>query len=354
MARAGRQGRTPEQWTDLGREAILDLLGERFVVPWAEAEARISLRGWKSFDRIQPVQLEGARKSLVSGGLIIQEATEHHPPVVTVRLPYPEGKAREYSRLRGSRRKQYRKYMDWAGNQTLCGKHAERVVLASAHAAASGAALHVPPQTVGRIEEVKGVPLSRGPLDCLAHVLRLPDLDASMPMVFEVKNVHSWLYQYSREVWELLVKAADVAVKTPVMPVLVCVKAAWQTGQLAKDTGFLVCQFGSQLFSPTIDQQQFDSVVDEFALVIQRHDGPLDSVVGFLDKVIRLSPPPSPPEQDIPWYKRQVERFQALAPLILKFEGLAGTLVGTRRRNVFEAFRKAAKGAFGWPSVGGW
>ena len=350
---AQRRGRTPEQWEELGREAILDLLSERYYAPWGEVEARLAYQPWKHFPAIQPLQLEGARRSLVEQGAILPDTTEHHPPVAAVRFPFPEGRKRELTRLRGQPRKAYRRYMDWAGNQTWCGKHAERVVLDSAKAAATPGGLYVPPQAVGRIGEVAGVRLS-APLDCLAHILELPDLTWSLPLVVEVKNVSAWLYPWAREVWELLVKAAEVAEHSPVMPVLACVKSAWPTAQMAQDVGFLTCQFGKQLFSPDVPEVDFEAVREEFDLQISRHEGPLDTVTGFFSKVIRRSPPPSPPLEEIPFYKRQAERFQVLAPIVLRFKGLAEALSGSDRRRVYDAFRAAVADTVTWPRVKGW
>ena len=66
--------------------------------------------------------------------------------------------------------------------------------------------------------------------------------------------------------------------------VLVCVRSAWQTGQMGKDLGFLTCQLRTQLFSPTLDQVEFCTMAVEFGLVMKRHAGPFQPVVGFLER----------------------------------------------------------------------
>lgn len=53
-------------------------------------------------------------------------------------------------------------------------------------------------------------------------------------------------------------------------------------------------------------------------------------------------------------YRRQVDRFQVVAPIILGFDALSQALDGPARRNVFNGFRAAANSAFTWPSVRGW
>ncbi len=347
---------TAEEWQEIGRQAILDLLADRQVVPWPEAEARISMTGWKDFEPVQPLQLMGSRRSLEEENLIVVESTQHTPAVTTLRLPFSPGMKREIERLRGERRKSYRKYLSWAQDGNLCGKHAERMVLASAKEVASEAGLWVPPQNVGLIHEVNGVPITRGPLDVLAHILAVPEATADAALVIEVKNIHSWVYPWTAELWELLVKAAELAESTAVMPVLVCVRAAFVTNQMAKDIGFLGCYMGQQLFSPDIDQEEFSAMVEEFGLAIIQHDGPVKSVVIFLTKTLRRSPPWSPPfDEDIPFYRRQVERFRIMSPIITKYQALAdGSVAGSARRSIFNAFRTDARSGATWPRVGGW
>jgi len=354
MARAQAK-HTPEEWVEIGRAALLDLLVDRRVVPWPEAEARISFRGWKNFEPVQPLQLNRARRALVDEGLIVEESTEHQLPVTTVRLPFEAGGKRELERVRGKRRKDYRRYIAWAQDGTLCGKHAERVVLESASAVASEAGLWVPPQRIGELQEVNGVVLSRGPLDVLVHVLAVPEPRADAALVIEVKNIHSWVYPWTAELWELLVKAAELAEETDVLPLLVCVRAAYQTNQLAKDIGFFACYLGSQLFNPDIDPGEFQAMVDEFGFAIIRHEGPHDAVATYLTRTLRRRPPMSPPEEDIPWYRRQVRRFKELAPVILRYQTLAdGALEGQARSATFKAFRSDVHSASTWPAVGGW
>src|SRR5947209_4048010 len=141
MTAAGSNGRSRAEWEEVGKSAILDLLAEKFVVPWAEAEARISARGWREFPKVQPVQLGGARRQLREEGRIVEDVSKHRPPVHLIRLEYPEGEVRRLQRLAGSKRKLYRKYLAWVGDQALCGRHGERVVLDSMQLAASDAGL---------------------------------------------------------------------------------------------------------------------------------------------------------------------------------------------------------------------
>ena len=174
-------------------------------------------------------------------------------------------------------------------------------------------------------------------------------------MLIEVKNINNCIYPNTAELWELLVKAAGVAARQAVLPFLVCSNAAYPALNLAKDIGFFVTQTGNQLFSPDIDPAEFQSLVDEFDLAIMQHEGPHPNITGFLARTLRRSPPPSPPmDEMVPWYTRQVARFQAIAPTILRFAQLSTRLDGPARTNTFTAFRAAVADAASWELVRGW
>lgn len=342
-------------WVAEGKNSLLDLLSERLVIPWFEAESRISSNGWKSFLKVQPLQLHESRKSLANSGQIIEDRSAHAISVVTIRLPFPPNRKKEIERLRGRRRKLYRRYLKWTNDETLCGRHAERVVYESLKDSASEAGLYVPPQVTGRIDKIKGIQVLPGPLDNLAHILELPALDSEVPLIVEVKNINRWIYPWTKELWELLVKAARLATHIPVVPLLVCMRSAHTTLNMAKDIGFFYAQTWKQLFNPSILEPDFQDVVNEFGLTIVQDQGPLDSIKYFLTKTLRLSPPQSPPyNEDIQWYKRQAHRFQTIAPVIRRYESLSDTVREEARRNMFNGFKTAAHAVFQWPAVRGW
>lgn len=164
---------TEQQWREEGERALLDLLSQRLVVPWHEAEARIT-QGWKQFRHVQPVQLHGSRIALEQRGLMVSETSGFG--VTTVRLPITAGNKRRIERVRGEKRQEYRRYLSWTNNQYLCGKHAEATVLSSLEASASKAGLYVPQQTVGDIREISGVSLQGKTLDAHASIFSLPEI----------------------------------------------------------------------------------------------------------------------------------------------------------------------------------
>ena len=236
----GRRSR--EEWEEIGMAAILDLLGDRRVVPWSEVEARISVRGWKDFETVYPVQLSGARRRLREEGRIVEEESNHSPtPVRMIRLPYPTGEKRAMERLAGSRRKLYRKYLAWCADQRLCGRNGELVFLDSAKSVASEAGLYVPAQAPGQVGQVQGVAIEGGTLDLYAHILDVETVNSDAVLAVEVKNIHQWIYPDAPELWGLLVKAAGLAEHLDVVPVLACVRYAYQAQSMASGPGvFLV------------------------------------------------------------------------------------------------------------------
>jgi hypothetical protein len=125
------------------------------------------------------------------------------------------------------------------------------------------------------------------------------------------------------------------------------------TWQMAQDIGFFTVQMTRQIFHPDVPEDEFQEVIDEFALVIERTEGPDEHVTSFLTKTLRRNPPPTPPpDEDIEWFARQADRFAHLAPVILRFDPLADTL--SNRSHIWDAARGALKSSIDWPQVAGW
>lgn len=350
----GPQPKGQDEWEEAGRDALLDLLSARWVIPWAEAEARISGAGWNDFPKVQSLQLHAARVQLVADGKIIVDTSKQLVnPVVTVRLPFPKGRVKELGRLRGARRKAYRKFLSWATDQPLCGSHAERVVIDTARMASSDASLFVPKQRVGDVDEVAGLPIV-GTFDGLAYLLDPETIAREASLVFEVKNVNDWLYPWQQEPWELLVRAARIADQTPIVPVLVCARAAYQTWNMSQDLGFHLFQFQNQLFNPSIDAEEFDALVAEFGLPAERGEAPHPHVWSLLTKTIRGAPPSPPREEGIEFWQRQLDRFRTVAPVISRFDVLAKKINDDARKRSYAAFKAAVAPVITWQRVNRW
>jgi hypothetical protein len=210
------------------------------------------------------------------------------------------------------------------------------------------------PQAVGEIAQVDGFDLSGTPLDCIAHALDTRSIERAAIALVEVKNVHEWIYPDSRELWQLLVAAAPVVAHHPVVPVLVCVRHAYQVLRMAMDLGFFVCALRDQVFSPAITAAEFDAVAEEFGLLMRRHEGPHEHIESFLTGKFRRSPPLSRPPENIEWFRRQAQRFSAIAPIVRAHSALADALAPTSRRAIFKSFATTAVAATSWPLQRGW
>jgi hypothetical protein len=361
---------TPEQWDQEGRSALLDLIAEKVAVPWVEAVARISrssrtdlypsTTGWKNYRVVQPLQLEAARRGLLAEGAIFREQTEHVQPIVTYSLRDPGLTEDAVTRIRGHRRSLYRTYVKWTGDPPACGHHAEKVLFASLQAAAGIGQFVIPNQRVGHVPTVLGSHVTKGPLDALAL---LPDLErwgAPVAMVIEVKNVHEWIYAWDRRLWELLVKAAGLALEHLVFPVLACAHSDITAQRMGIDLGFSRAPYGIQLFTTDtyrVPDDAFSSIAEEFGLLALRHpaDEPFTPLVDFFANQPRREARSliGLPDRR-PWCVVAAERFRAVAPVILRFDALAGDIEQPERGNVHRAFETAARDVATWPWKGGW
>ena len=212
---------------------------------------------------------------------VVLDETAHSAPVRTLRVPTNGNKTR-VEKLRGQKRKLYRRYISWTQDERLCGKHGEKVVEASFRAASGAAGLWLPAQTVGNVTRVAGKLVPEGhTVDMwgwLADDLKGQPPRFTTPVVVEIKNKRRWLYADAPELWELLVKAALLVTEhdIAVLPILACSWSGPTAWWMAYDVGYFTAQMHVQVFSPEIDETAFDEVVEETGLLIARHDGPVD------------------------------------------------------------------------------
>lgn len=346
-------------WDREGELALLDLLGELHAVPWPEAVARISNKSWKDFGKVQPLQLDEARRRLLARPpgdpeRIERDQTSHPTPAITYRLENPRLPPTPFDDERGRRRSLHRSLLGWTGDPAGCGHHAERVVIESLYAAAGRGQLLVPTQRRGQIRAVNSYPFSRGPLDALAY---LPDIASDpqtpgpmVPMVVEVKNVYEWIYPWSQPLWELLVKTAEVGQHIKLLPVLACPNSAFMARWMGEDIGFLRARYGHQLFTDKADKispGRFELVRTEFNLdAVQHPVAPFPLLTEFFKEQPRGGRPPR--------YQVLSARFHKLSKVILRFGALASALKPPTRRAVHNAFMAAARQEADWGFQGGW
>jgi hypothetical protein len=273
----------------LGREAILHLLGQAYAAPWIEVEAKVADAAYSPIGiRVEPHHLSAARSQLVAEGAVIASTgpTRGGSQVTVLHLAGATGRRFEDAMAR--KRILTARYYGWArGTRTRPGRFGpagEKAVRdALSVAAPSGYTIENPGREVGTL---LGVPLN-GPLDAAAHYL-VRDADGVpgnvITVPIEVKNLRDWIYPSSREQYQLLAKAAVIQDARPtrlISPVLVCRRAHITTMRMAKQLGFFIIPI----------ERQYVQQVDEEALIELRAElGLIDLVqqVGIDERLVRF------------------------------------------------------------------
>jgi hypothetical protein len=274
--------RSREEYVQLGREAIMHLLQEERAAPWIEIEAKVSDAPYSVVGtRVEPHHLSEARSQLVGQGAVVMSigSTRGGSEVAILHLAGSSGRRFEDAIAR--KRLLTARYYGWArGTRTRPGrfgpageKAAHDALLA---AAPSGYTIESPGREVSTL---LGVPVT-GPLDAAAHYLvrdesGIPGKVVTVPI--EVKNLRDWIYPSSRELYQLLSKAAIIQDARPerlVAPVLICRRAHITTMRMAKQIGFFVIPI----------ERQYVHQVDEDALIEVRAE------LGLIDLVQQIGP----------------------------------------------------------------
>jgi hypothetical protein len=240
--------RTPAEYVQLGREAILHLLDAEHAAPWIEIEARIADRPYEPVGiRVEPHHLSAARAQLAGDGTIVAATgpTRGGSDITLFHLAGALG--RHLDDVMARKRLLTARYYGWArGTRTRPGRFGpagEAAVQAAMLAAApSGYTIDSPG---GQVANLLGVPVL-GPLDAAAHYLTrdaagLPGRVITVPV--EVKNLRDWIYPSSGEIYQLLNKAAKVQEAVPdrsIAPVFVCRRAHITAMRMAKEVGFFI------------------------------------------------------------------------------------------------------------------
>ncbi|MEV5692566.1 hypothetical protein [Micromonospora globbae] len=115
-----------------------------------------------------------------------------------------------------------------------------------------------------------GRDLSFGSLDNAA-VLTTLNLEEFTPtgqyiVAVEVKNIRSWIYRSTAELYQLLYKAAQLQLDHPThrfVPVFVCRRAQYMTNQMAEALGFYVISTKRQYVPASVAGRELDEVNTE-------------------------------------------------------------------------------------------
>jgi hypothetical protein len=160
------------------------------------------------------------------------------------------------------------RYLGWAHGTS---RHPHGLVGPAGEAAVRQAILQsgrVVPLTpgAGEINRILNVRLP-GALDSGGFMIPIVDgvPQAPVTVLMEVKNLRSWIYPSSQELFQVLYKGAVVqraAPAQPIVPVLICRKAHTTTFWMAHQLGFIVIDMGVQ-FVGDVPATRLDEVRNE-------------------------------------------------------------------------------------------
>jgi hypothetical protein len=246
---------------------------------WPEAIALLSESQWihNNFDpRLprkwspDPHHLTTARQRLVASDVLVELSELISGVRISAwadnRLLIARGRRTEVTRLAATKRRLYRTFRSWAGDNRLCGDVAESLV-GNTLTSLAGRYLWLPPSLrAGQVAELLGRPIEvAGPLDAAGHLAVNPERPQAglIPFAVEIKNVRAVIYPWDHEAWDLLAK---VGAFPDVLPLLVARKVHHTTFRFFKDIGALAHVLGFQCFATQVDRERFRDVTGGLSL----------------------------------------------------------------------------------------
>lgn len=292
---------TAEEWRALAAEAIMLLLEGEGAATQVEMEAKISDQQLPRLGKkVDPHHLTEARRRLLDAGTIEQHRdTTRGGGLVTVYTLSNPTKA--VSRAAGRKRLLTARHRSWSAPNTEWGPKPlpdalERVIYQSLLEASKHGYRLISPDSHGDIKTLLGATVPGGGVDNAAFYTPLVD---GVPgqvvlVVVEAKNIRQWVYPQTQELYQLLDKCAQLQLAHPgmrILPVLVCRKMQFRTGQMAKQMGFHVISTWRQYVRPAVgagvdNRKKFDEVDTELAFNLALHEGTVDQMVGHFVKQI--------------------------------------------------------------------
>jgi len=255
------------------REALLELadLENAFLRP--EAFARISDTLWGDLHRtVDPDLVSHAIDQLKAEDVLRETSAPTRGGRTVQVLHFTDLTGRKAAVEAASKRKRLLqgRYLGWAlgspGASGIIGPAGEAVVRASLQEAQT----KLPLLLINEGREVShylGEPVQGGPLDSAGHLLTLDQgIPVPVNLPIEVKNTRGWMFPWSQELFQLLLKAALLQVAgldRRIVPLLICRRMQFMTGRMAKELGFFVVELRFQAISPTVDQTKLEQVQNE-------------------------------------------------------------------------------------------
>lgn len=263
---------TASEYTELAESRIHATLVEHLAVVHPELESRLAERYWhgSTSSNIDPHHITNALRDLRNAGVIewVTGTTRGGHDLKTIQLADRKGRATKIDRAAARKRLIYARYTGWAQGtkrypQGLIGPAGETAVRT---ALTESGALQPAVPGFGETSELLGVKLP-GPLDSAGFIVPIVK---GMPLtavttIIEVKNIRSWIYPTSNEVYQLLSKAVLLQRPNPdrlIVPILICRRAHVTTFWMAKQLGFFIIDMNRQ-FTGDVENEALLSVRNE-------------------------------------------------------------------------------------------
>lgn len=349
--------RTKDWWVQVCQSVFWDYLERAGAVVWPEAEAVLGETPWVHNEyaatfpphwRLDPIHLANARDR--SRGFAIAETATLGGHPVTAYLYGPAlrtyGRQTAVRRLAATKRRLYRRLLQWVSQPALCGDVGEAVTDATLRAL-RGYRVWLPPSyRIGHVDTLLGRSLPEGgPLDATGFWPSDPENPTSpgwVPFAVEVKNVRGTVYPWDVEVWDLLGKLGTYP---DVLPVLVARRIHKMTFNMFKDLGAIGVNVHDQLFSTRIDPADFARVRDGLSIMRMRQtegQEPVAALVKFFGETG-------------PTYGTEfLARWQASASIVHDHRLLRDQHLSAKdRRRLWRSFTSAMKTA-GLRNTRGW
>jgi hypothetical protein len=275
---------TTETYVRRARDAILDVLDEEYAVVHPELEARISEAGHHNDpENIDPHHVTTALRELGDARKIewVHDTTRGGRDITTVQPTATRLKTTRIAAAAARKRLLLGRYTGWSQGtrrhpQGLIGPAGEEAVRSAIWASA---ALQPAAPGAGEITKLLGVSLP-GPLDSAGYLVPLDSSglpQAPVTVLFEVKNLRSWIYPSAQEIYQLLHKALVLQAAHPdhpIVPVFVCRMAHKTTFYMAKQLGFMTIAMGIQ-FAGDVGEEELLEVRNELHFRdLERGHGP--------------------------------------------------------------------------------
>lgn len=312
------------QYVRLAEKELLNLVESEGAVTWLEVEAKLGRSALKLPGQpllptgINPHHLTTARQHLRGGALHESGSPTRGGQYITTLTLAGTAAAKAVRTAAARKRLLQARYLGWARDtpkrRSLIGAGGERATHSALLAAAGqGYKLLGSPGNVARLF---GQPVPGGPLDGAAHLVVM---EKGMPsgvatVVIEVKNIREWVYPEASELFQLLDKASRLVAQhpdQPIVPMLVCRKANYETFRFAKMIGCFIAQTNVQFILP---YTRVEAGIAE-----------IQNELGFHDLVIQAEPHrllSSLFESTVPSLALEISRrFHATAPILSKYSG---------------------------------